>query len=628
MEIVIKKRDSDLPWMLEELPNELLLEIFSYLNAKEKYLLSLANKQFFWLAFDPQIWKKFSIHLDEKDPKFEKKMNTLFKRFSFSRDITLRDFVGFRNSKIIFSSILSHIKNSLRNLKTIRITHQSTRKQNLSSYQNFFSEEVPIKKLHLKGCFFEPNQSEELFTFGLQKIKVSDRISTPWFFFPSDLKRNSFEPLEKLIKLKISNSSVNYIPDSFCSNAVNLKSLCLKHTKSYYNSANQVLTLPPNFHYLSNLQKLRLENFECSPQPNLFRYISKMPNLEMIQLTDNSIPRLPRSSEHYFGLDHSLRHLVLKRQAIEVFDLDFFSHIPKLEYLSLCRNSIYEIFTSVEKQVFPSLLHLKLSFNLLDSKQFPKLPQHFPNLRTLKIFANPISNISCINQFPNLTHFEFGLNNISSSFERHIFDCKQISILKSDFCHFRLIPQGIKHLSNLEQIYVRGHKLNLMPAHIGSLRNLRIVDLSFNLIPNISDEICQLPNLESLILDHNKIQQVNPKITQLRYLQILSLSYNFIKELPKNFFEFSHLKKLYLIGNEINYDPQFSKLTSLEFCDLTPDNKIYNPIYYNPRSYWHNSYGIVEFLNELRNKDTPQDLFSHFRSSRLFKIKRNKGYEK
>jgi len=77
--------------------------------------------------------------------------------------------------------------------------------------------------------------------------------------------------------------------------------------------------------------------------------------------------------------------------------------------------------------------------------------------------------------------------------------------------------------------------LKEIPVKIYEFTNLKLLNLSANLITNISEKINNLQHLDELYLDRNSIEILPEEIGELKKLKKLILSNNKIKSLPDKF---------------------------------------------------------------------------------------------
>ena len=95
------------------------------------------------------------------------------------------------------------------------------------------------------------------------------------------------------------------------------------------------------------------------------------------------------------------------------------------------------------------------------------------------------------------------------------------------------------------------------------------LDISFNEIKIIPDEIKNLKNLENLFAQNNKIEFISPEISNLKNLEVLNLSCNNIKSLPFEFCELKKLKSINLGENKLKYFPIIlGEIKTIEYLNL------------------------------------------------------------
>ena len=76
-------------------------------------------------------------------------------------------------------------------------------------------------------------------------------------------------------------------------------------------------------------------------------------------------------------------------------------------------------------------------------------------------------------------------------------------------------------------------KLKTLPADIGQLANLRILNLNLNQLTSLPEEIGQLSTLDQLLLSSNQLTTLPTSICQLKTLKTLAFSENPIKKVPE-----------------------------------------------------------------------------------------------
>jgi Leucine-rich repeat (LRR) protein len=126
--------------------------------------------------------------------------------------------------------------------------------------------------------------------------------------------------------------------------------------------------------------------------------------------------------------------------------------------------------------------------------------------------------------------------------------------------------------TNLQYLSLKNDGLREIPEGIGSLRSLKVLDLSGNDFKELPPTFVNLTNLEELFLNEErnlKLEKSIPILSQLPSLRLLHLENNALKKLPKNVFMLNRIESLYLNKNRFSELPQELKsLKNLNFVDF------------------------------------------------------------
>ncbi|EAG4503484.1 LPXTG cell wall anchor domain-containing protein [Listeria monocytogenes] len=231
--------------------------------------------------------------------------------------------------------------------------------------------------------------------------------------------------------------------------------------------------------------------------------------------------------------------------------------------------------------------------------------ENLPNLRTLDLYLNQISDVSPLGTLSNLSTLNLTSNRITDI--SPLGNLTSLKILYLDNNNINTLD-ALKNLTTLEELYLIGiHAINL--SALENLTNLRVLDLKNNQINDleplknmislkrldlsnnqISDvsSLGNLSNLETLILNKNKINNISPlgnlvtlislelnnnqlsdlnpldKLTNLEGLNLGNNQVNDISALKT----LTKLKILILNGNQLSEVSALEKLTSLERLEL------------------------------------------------------------
>ena len=193
--------------------------------------------------------------------------------------------------------------------------------------------------------------------------------------------------------------------------------------------------------------------------------------------------------------------------------------------------------------------------------------------------------------------YHFGVAQSSSDSALNSKEFNNLNEALQDTAHvFRLnlsnqninIPNSIwSKFPNLQYLSLKNDHLDHIPEGIGSLKNLKILDLSGNDFKVLPDNFTQLIHLQELYLNDDKnlkLEQSIKILSQLPQLHSLHIENDGLKTLPKNISKLSHLDSLYLNNNKfVKIPSEALNLKNLKFLDLH-DNKISVP---NPNKIEH-----------------------------------------
>ncbi|KAL4271787.1 hypothetical protein GQ457_13G028860 [Hibiscus cannabinus] len=324
----------------------------------------------------------------------------------------------------------------------------------------------------------------------------------------------------------------------------NLSNLEILDLRVNYLNDNIMLSLSE----LSSLRYLSLANnhLEGSSDRNGFQWLSRLSNLETLDLSGNSLKN--NIMLHMNGLSSlktlSLGGNLLKGKLLHIQELN---NLTKLKYLDLSGNKIDSISNQDETHLrLLNLEELDLSYNLFRNNTF-SFPKGLSSLKSLKMCWNDLQGSLDIKGLENLTN----LKELDVSGNR-------IESLES-YKGF----QWLSRLNNLETLYLSGNSLkNNIMLHMKGLSSLKTLSLRGNLLKgNLLHiqgwmlELNNLTKLKYLDLSGNRIESIsNQDETHLRLLNLeeLDLSYNLFRN---NTFFFpnglSNLKSLTMIKNDL-----------------------------------------------------------------------------
>lgn len=133
------------------------------------------------------------------------------------------------------------------------------------------------------------------------------------------------------------------------------------------------------------------------------------------------------------------------------------------------------------------------------------------------------------------------------------------------------------HLNNTT---VGGAKINSLPASIGDLIGMTVLDLGGGALESIPKEVFQLTNLNLFHVYNNPLKEIPEEIGRLKKLTNFHLANTNITRLPKEIGELTLLTELYLTGNKLEYLPlEIANLKNLIVLDVAGTNLPLPPDY-------------------------------------------------
>lgn len=156
---------------------------------------------------------------------------------------------------------------------------------------------------------------------------------------------------------------------------------------------------------------------------------------------------------------------------------------------------------------------------------------------------------------------------------------EQATALNLSNCGLTEIPDEVFALTHLTELKL-GHwsdytqqnrnQLTRIPARILKLVNLKLLDLSCNLLEDLPDEIGGLFQLQTLDISRNRLQRLPISINRLTQLRLLDVGYNHLSHLPASFSGLTNLQRLGLSNNRFQeLSPVFGGMLQLQRLDVS-----------------------------------------------------------
>lgn len=445
------------------------------------------------------------------------------------------------------------IPDNIANLRYVQeIDYSESHLKEAPGWIQYFSG---LKTLNLRGNELEalPSWIGELKELTLLELSDNKLKSLP----------SSIGNLQKLEQLELKGNPNIMLPEALglCKN--------ISHLSLRENYLDQLPDAVGRLEALSELD-LRKNNLSSLPEG-----LASLEKLEKIDLSNN---RLKSFVEGAFTV---LKELNLANNLIRELPASFID-LPSLEALNLRNNSLSALpknFTQLKtlRRLDLTGNHLRylpedlftLAFDTLEfgaddqviSKTFGKDSGlsaktngllHTDQGFVACLFAkNPLQSLpASIHQYSNISRLwlSFPLKDLPKEFG----NLKQLKLLNLIGCRLEHFPRSILELQNLQELHLRGNKLETIPEEICDLDRLRILNVVDNNLEDIPASIWKMTSLKQLHLRGNKLEALPEEIVKLVRLSVLNLADNQLEKLPRSLQEMTHLKELRLQGNHLS----------------------------------------------------------------------------
>lgn len=177
-----------------------------------------------------------------------------------------------------------------------------------------------------------------------------------------------------------------------------------------------------------------------------------------------------------------------------------------------------------------------------------------------------------IGQMPNLNTLYLSDNKISTLGDA-FFQSFQLTLLNLDNNDLREIHcSALKYCSRLEDLHLRSNNLEKIPADLGQLKYLKVLDIGDNKIQTL-DTFLYLPYMTNFrSVEHCSLQKLPEWIACQKNLEELSLIGNNLTEIPNSLYQMKRLKKLWLSKNPIPQEQIEDLRRKLSRCEVIFDN--------------------------------------------------------
>ncbi|XP_035140112.1 volume-regulated anion channel subunit LRRC8E isoform X1 [Callithrix jacchus] len=134
--------------------------------------------------------------------------------------------------------------------------------------------------------------------------------------------------------------------------------------------------------------------------------------------------------------------------------------------------------------------------------------------------------------------------------------CRKLVTLRLWHNQIAYVPEHVRKLKSLEQLYLSYNKLETLPSQLGLCSGLRLLDVSHNGLHSLPPEVGLLQNLQHLALSYNALDALPDELFFCRKLRTLLLGDNQLTQLSSQVGALRALSRLELKGNRLEMLPE------------------------------------------------------------------------
>ncbi|ETW56420.1 hypothetical protein PFUGPA_01593 [Plasmodium falciparum Palo Alto/Uganda] len=273
--------------------------------------------------------------------------------------------------------------------------------------------------------------------------------------------------------------------------------------------------------------------------------------------------------------------------------ITFYEHI--YDYIFINKYTLKLISNCIEKlenlENNVQLEHLELYENMI--KKIENISMLI-NLKVLDLSFNKIKIIENLETLVNLEELYLSSNKISKI--ENLQNCKKLRLLELGYNKIRMI-ENIEHLTNLEELWLGKNKIEQI--NLPYLPKLKKLSVQHNRLTDICEKsIKNILCVEELYISYNKINHIIDTFKDLKHLKVFDLSYNEINNISICSY-LKSLEELWLNNNNIDNLEMIKKLSTIENLKTLylEKNKIQDNLKENYRK------TIIHILPQLKQLD-------------------------
>ncbi|XP_041665333.1 toll-like receptor 13 [Cheilinus undulatus] len=406
------------------------------------------------------------------------------------------------------------------------------------------------------------------------------------------LQRGDFGNLSQLRLLNLDSNLIAHVDDGSFMYLVALKELYMAHnslthlTSNIFRGLSNVTELDLNynkitfihdsaFHFLTSLQTVILDSNRLQTVSDI-QPILNLPQLQKLSIAFNLFSTF-ESKDLNLNVSSSLRELDVEGNHLRRFSITtpIFPHLQEINLCPCGQSSPFQ-WDIPDKSLLRNISRLDLSHSEA-FEDIDKVLESFDSLQQLELnlMEGWINKglLATVCKIPTLQSLDLS-NNHDANLSAKFGTCSQLEELYLSDTWTSNIPKGsMAMMKQLRSLDLHQNLLTKVPEDIRSLSSLRVLNLEFNQISELScEDFKNTSSLRELLLTKNRIVKLDRCVFQNLYsLEILDLSLNRISTLGGAFIIGpANLKILNLRNNfVVTIDKgDFKGLGSLKQLDL------------------------------------------------------------